>query len=313
MNIRYLREFLVFQQHLNFTAAAKELFISQPALSNHIASLENELGVPLLKRGSTFTLTSAGRALAVDAPQLLMLHDAIIEKCRDADANGGTLTIARNHGTRSSNEDNFDILLSGFIKEKPGIYIRDVIWDESSAYRTLSSGEADCVAVNYFPPAEDVAKGVKFVAAPNFVNGRFRLWCDKSHPLAKKGSVTWDEIDAVKMAFSIEQRIVSTNARDLCAKLGIKLESRTVPDFGWGYLRALKKDEIMLLDNGFEGYRSFETFPNRVLVSVEGRFSESLLHIAYLEENENRAFRIFLDYIEQQRETPYYTHPEEIC
>ncbi|MEG1556558.1 MAG: LysR family transcriptional regulator, partial [Bacteroidales bacterium] len=56
-----LRAFIAVAQQLNFTKAAKELFISQPAISKHIQELENIYGVQLFERnGSKITLTSAG-------------------------------------------------------------------------------------------------------------------------------------------------------------------------------------------------------------------------------------------------------------
>lgn len=58
-----LRCFSVAAEELNFTRAAKRLFISQQALSNHISKLEDYYGVKLFDRGSPLTLTDAGRAL----------------------------------------------------------------------------------------------------------------------------------------------------------------------------------------------------------------------------------------------------------
>ena len=49
----------------NFTSAARELQISQPAVSRHMAALARELGVELFERsGRSFVLTSRGRGLA---------------------------------------------------------------------------------------------------------------------------------------------------------------------------------------------------------------------------------------------------------
>ena len=50
MKTEHLREFAVLAQHLNFTIAAKELFIAQSTLSAHVAQLEEELGFALLER-----------------------------------------------------------------------------------------------------------------------------------------------------------------------------------------------------------------------------------------------------------------------
>ena len=68
MKMEYLKEFYTLAEFLNFTNAAEKLYITQPALSRHITSMEEELGVTLLKRTTkSVELTKAGA----------MLHDAL--------------------------------------------------------------------------------------------------------------------------------------------------------------------------------------------------------------------------------------------
>lgn len=56
---------------LNFSAAARELYCTQPALSYQIRSLEKELGLSLFVRSTTqVALTDAGRALLPHVEQL---------------------------------------------------------------------------------------------------------------------------------------------------------------------------------------------------------------------------------------------------
>jgi DNA-binding transcriptional LysR family regulator len=52
MKIETLNEFVVFAKHMNFSSAARELYCSQPGLSNHIMTLEKELGFALINRCS---------------------------------------------------------------------------------------------------------------------------------------------------------------------------------------------------------------------------------------------------------------------
>ena len=62
MNLSQLRYFRKLAQVQHFTRAAEELFITQPALSNSIKQLENELGVPLFEQqGRNVRLTKYGR------------------------------------------------------------------------------------------------------------------------------------------------------------------------------------------------------------------------------------------------------------
>src|SRR5438094_276211 len=60
MELRHLRYFLAVGKALNFTRAAAQLRIAQPALSRQVQDLEDEIGVDLLRRSPRgVTLTSA--------------------------------------------------------------------------------------------------------------------------------------------------------------------------------------------------------------------------------------------------------------
>ncbi len=50
MNLQHMEYFVNVAQTLNFTESAKQLSVSQPALSRAISALEQELGVPLFER-----------------------------------------------------------------------------------------------------------------------------------------------------------------------------------------------------------------------------------------------------------------------
>jgi DNA-binding transcriptional LysR family regulator len=72
MDLRHLERFLAVVDHGGFTAAADEVDVSQPALSQAIKELEGELGVPLFERlGRRVVTTAAGRALIEPARQAL--------------------------------------------------------------------------------------------------------------------------------------------------------------------------------------------------------------------------------------------------
>jgi len=72
MDTRILREFLVLAQTENFLEASDLLYISQPTLSRHIMSLEDELGVPLFERSTRYVrLNQYGKMLVPFANQFL--------------------------------------------------------------------------------------------------------------------------------------------------------------------------------------------------------------------------------------------------
>lgn len=71
MNLRSIQYFLVTAEEMNFTRAAERLFISQQALSNHIARLEAEYHVRLFERRPTLRLTQEGQEMLFYGQQIL--------------------------------------------------------------------------------------------------------------------------------------------------------------------------------------------------------------------------------------------------
>ena len=83
MNPVHLRTFLAVLKHLNYTRAAEELFLSQPAVSRQIRQLEQDLGLRLIEQiGKSLNLTDAGRTLADEAGKLLGNLERVTEVVR---------------------------------------------------------------------------------------------------------------------------------------------------------------------------------------------------------------------------------------
>src|SRR5690242_17174344 len=83
IELRHLRAFVAVAEELNFGRAATRLFVSQPALSRQIRSLERLVGADLLRRSThRVELTLAGDALLDRARRLLTeVDDAIFATC----------------------------------------------------------------------------------------------------------------------------------------------------------------------------------------------------------------------------------------
>src|SRR5215472_903635 len=76
MNLHHLKIFYTVAQRRSVTAAAADLFLSQPAVSLQLKALEKELGLPLFQRGSSkLRLTQAGEVLHRAAVSMLHAKD----------------------------------------------------------------------------------------------------------------------------------------------------------------------------------------------------------------------------------------------
>lgn len=85
MDLERVREFVAFSKSMNFTAAARELHLSQPSLSKHVHDLETELGATLVRRGAAGAgncLTPVGLRFLEHAGDLLRRYDAMVADCR---------------------------------------------------------------------------------------------------------------------------------------------------------------------------------------------------------------------------------------
>jgi LysR family transcriptional regulator, glycine cleavage system transcriptional activator len=80
-----LRAFEAVARRLNFSAAAEDLYLTQPAISRQIKSLEDELGAPLFVRGTRkVELTGAGVQLLRGVLPLLQRLDTTVRQIRSA-------------------------------------------------------------------------------------------------------------------------------------------------------------------------------------------------------------------------------------
>jgi LysR family glycine cleavage system transcriptional activator len=121
LSLDFLRSFEAVARRLSFSAAAEDLHLTQPAISRHIKSLEDELGSQLFNRGTRrVELTNAGVSLLRAVEPLLGRLDATVRQIRIAQ---GRAQISL------STFPSFATLwlmprLSDFEREHPGIDIR---------------------------------------------------------------------------------------------------------------------------------------------------------------------------------------------
>jgi len=84
LDSKLFRAFLAAAETENFTNAAKRAFMTQSGVSQHVAKLEEQVGVPLFKRlGRRVVLTQAGKSLARFVKQQASGTGSFLDQLRD--------------------------------------------------------------------------------------------------------------------------------------------------------------------------------------------------------------------------------------
>ena len=130
MDFRQLESFLTVTKYNSFSKASRELFLTQPALSNQIKNLEKELRTPLFeRRGKTIELTSAGKLFREYAIELIKKKEAALFEVNDLiDKFDGTIEVPC---STVPSETIVPQLITGFLKEYPGVKFKIFGMDSS--------------------------------------------------------------------------------------------------------------------------------------------------------------------------------------
>lgn len=149
MNIRQVKGFCKLVETMNFSRAAEQMYMSQPAFSRMIESLETELETRLIERGKPGPrLTEAGETLLPNMRRILDEYNEITEKVHSMSMKKGALTVGiLEEGLQGKRAE----LLRGFSQENPDIDINFVEVSESSAFDAVLERKVDCALVTHFP------------------------------------------------------------------------------------------------------------------------------------------------------------------
>lgn len=94
MNLTQIRTFISVASNRSFAKAAKQLFITQPAISQQISRIEEELGFALLIRDRhSVQLTPAGEVFLKGAEQMIQCYDRTTSECRQLVCNQSEINV----------------------------------------------------------------------------------------------------------------------------------------------------------------------------------------------------------------------------
>lgn len=188
MDIEHYKEFLLLSKRLNFTEAAAELNMTQPALSKHIRLMEKEMNARLFDRSHHgLCLTEAGKILFENAA-------AIVERHENAKQSIAALSLK----PPLRFDGHFDeIDISSFVSATTLVmrekYDKRASFDSKPAQSfvdRLNEGEIDAF-IGYIDPLE--LEGTGLVSIP-FMRDKLVAVMESDHRLSKCESISLDDL-----------------------------------------------------------------------------------------------------------------------
>lgn len=160
------KDYLYFQEVakcLNFTKAAENLYISQPALTKRISEIERKLGVELFYRTKhSVVLTPAGKVLLDEYPQISTYFSTMINKAKLANEGKiGTIKIGLQEGQNL--DDDLVRELKRFKLKYPNIEVMIECYPYNQLLKMIETGEIDFCFALYFDAADYNSLEVKVI------------------------------------------------------------------------------------------------------------------------------------------------------
>jgi LysR family cyn operon transcriptional activator len=178
-------------EYLNFSEAAKHLYITQSTLSQQIKQLENELGFPLFLRNSRhIILTEAGEEFLPFAQKTIQDAEDGVQRLFDLqNVKTGTLRVGVTYSLSS-------VLTEGllrFMKQYPNVKLEICYETVNSLLVLLKARKLDFVLsykpVNEMPEIDTISLFENSLSAV----------VSSSHPLAERKKITLSELQTTSL------------------------------------------------------------------------------------------------------------------
>lgn len=192
MTIQQLRCFVAAAKNENIHRAADQLYLSQPAVTHHIHTLEEELGVKLFYRGSkVIHLTEPGRIFFMDVVDILDRLELARERVRKIPENGAVLHVSCETTLQLTG---LSEIYREYKKLMPDISVSTLEASGSEGRDLLSEWKTDVAFLPY-----DGVKGLSGIAYETLFEGYFCCVVPKGHRLSEKDKVTETDLAGENM------------------------------------------------------------------------------------------------------------------
>ena len=189
MDIFRMRCFVAVAERQSLTKAARELFISQPAMTSQMNALEKELGTKLLKKGGrTIELTLAGQVTLNQFRRILAIYDSLQDDIANAEAPERRTLKVGFHGP--SNWIGMPHLIEEFCAAYPDVEVSIVVDTWHNLLPLFQNGELDIAFMEH-----SEIEGLADLSSVTIKEEPICLLFPRDHPLAKKKAIDVRDVD----------------------------------------------------------------------------------------------------------------------
>ena len=182
MNItfRQLQIFRSVGKHLSITKAAKELFLTQPAVSMQIKQLESSISSPLIKQtGKKIYLTEAGKLVLNFSEEINTEINKTVSKIESLkEIDGGLLKVSVGITVNYAAAP----ILAKFCQQYSRIRVNYDVTNRATLIKQLEKNETDLALMGSLPEDADIN-------AEPFLENPLVVIASPNHPLAKEKNI----------------------------------------------------------------------------------------------------------------------------
>ena len=148
INFLNMKYFLVVAETRSFSAAAKQLYISQQTLSAHIAQMESEIGTKLFERTRPLSLTLAGERFLRGVREILFINSQMERELQDIiDPHSNAFRVAISHAYARSI---LPVILRQFYSRFPQVNLQLYEMSYKEMDKALAAGKIDLIISRTF-------------------------------------------------------------------------------------------------------------------------------------------------------------------
>jgi DNA-binding transcriptional LysR family regulator len=294
MELRHLRYFCAVAEYGTFREAGRHLHVSQSAISEQVADLEDEIGGPLLERGQRTTrLTAQGQVFLTEAKKTLLAAERTIDLTRRSlQGQEGTLAIGFFVWGAGGF---FPRIIREFRKRHPQVKLSLFEMHTNVQMEAFDSGKIDVGFTRPLEPPYD-----KALHSELLYNDPIVVVLPREHPLAK-GPITIESLAGERWVMC--ERPVTPLLFDgiiaLCTAAGFSPNIVNSSSTWSGIMTLVEAGEgISLVPSGARYIRP----PGLVFCELQPRTTHVGLAVAWNPLNEGAVVKAFLRLVRENKE-----------